>query len=185
MRGAGRPASGESRAWSRNDNCCRRFSICPVPTSSRPEACVCRGTPIAITASASSPAISAPRCQRDLSPAPSRGSVMRASIARPRSCRGRPPRAAAKFRPLRPARAYLKHLAESWNANDRQGRGRPSARTAGHHPDGAGVVRRRRPRADRRSGPGRGLREPHVCWKSRRPRFTPGSMPVAKIGASR
>ena len=80
-----------------------------------------------------------------------------ASTAARRSCRGRRRRTAGASRRWRPARYYLKHLCEAWNSPDRQGRAGASAGTAGHHPDGAGVLRRRGPRADRRGGPGAGL----------------------------
>ena len=123
----------------------------------------CRGRRTAITPSASSPATSAARCRRGWSPPPSRGCAIPASIAARRSCRGRRRRTAAGSRRWRPATLYLKHLVEAWNSSDRQGRRRESAREPGHHPDRAGVVRRRGPRADRRGGPGGRAGAPHAA----------------------
>ena len=66
----------------------------------------------------------------------------------------------------------------------RQGRRRP-ARTAGRAPDRPRLVRRRGPRADRR-GRARGrARERSRCWRSRRPRSTPGSPRRATAGGRR
>ena len=66
----------------------------------------------------------AARCRRAWSRRPSRGCATPASIA------GRPvlpwkaPDECRKVSPLEAAHAYLKHLAEAWNATHRQGRAR-------------------------------------------------------------
>ena len=109
---------------------------------------------------------------------------------RRRSPRADPAVEGARERPAasrrsRRARCYLKHLVEAWNHTHRQGRPGPAARTAGHRPDRAGVVRRRGPRADRRGGPRRRAGATSRCSRSRRRRSTPGSTPAATTGASR
>ena len=143
-----------SRARSRSGRCCRRFCTCPGRTSCRPAASSCRGTPTAISPSASSPGSSAARCRRGWSRRPSRGCATPASIAGAdpavEGAGGRPPRLAAGGQhaaisstwPRRGTTMIAKDVAEQ------------PAGAAGHHPDRAGVVRRRGPRADRRGGPG-------------------------------
>ena len=98
--------------------------------------------------------------------APSRGCATPASIAGPPILPWKAPEDGRKVSPLEASTRYLKHLAEAWNARGREGRGRAPAGTAGHHPDRAGVVRRRRPRADRRGGPRRGVREPDAARRA-------------------
>ena len=71
-----------------------------------------------------------------------------------RSCRGRRRRTAASVSPLEASTLLSQAPRRGLEPPDRQGRGRASAGEPGHHPDRAGVVRRRGPRADRRGGPG-------------------------------
>ena len=93
-------------AWSRTGRCCRRSSTCPARTSSRPAALKLPGTPnrdFAVGEFARNFGAQVPT--RLVSPPPSRGCATPASTAGPRSCRGRPPRTAARSRRSRRAPA--------------------------------------------------------------------------------
>ena len=97
-----------------------------------------------------SPATTGPRCPAGWSARPRAGCRTPASIAGARSCPGRRPRTWPRSRRSTASAAYLEHLREAWNA-------RIAGKTADDRlenqevmPDGAGLVRRRGPRADRR-----------------------------------
>ena len=148
-------------AWSRTGRCCRRSSTCPGPNEQPAGSLKLPWDPnrdYAVGEFARNFGSQVPT--RLVSSAPSRGCATRASIAGRRSCRGRPPRAAARSRRWRRARA----TSSTWprRGTPRSPRTSPDHRleAAGHHPDRAGVVRRRGPRADRRSRPRRRVREP-------------------------
>ena len=120
---------------------------------------------------ANSPGARRPKCPTAPWARPSRGSATAASIAASRSCPGtRRPRC-RRSRRSRPRSA-------TWNTWSPPGNAAfPDAPLAEQHRRAhrARLVRRQRPRADPRGGPGRRTAAgPGAAWKSRRRRSTPG-----------
>ena len=146
-------------------------------------------TGTATSPSASSPAAAAAWCRRGWSPRPSRGCATPASIA---TAPVLPWKAPEKGRRVSPLEASTLLSASIWPrpGTTRWPRtARESAGAAGHHVDGAGVVRRGGPGADRRGGPGGRVRahdlleEPQAAfyaWIDR-----PAATELAQAGRSR
>ncbi len=178
-------AARRRRPRRRPGRCCRRSSTCPASTSCRPARPGCPGTSRPTGSSASSPGSRGRRSPAAWS-ASAKSWLCHPGIDREADILpwGSPPEI-RKVSPVEASAAYLApHPRRLERQLRRRRRGAP-ARAAGGRPDGPGVVRRGRARADARRPPGRRGWRTSPCSRSRRRRSTAGSSRTRTAGSAR